>query len=26
MAELTKIRATHLQRQAWVYVRQSTMT
>jgi hypothetical protein len=26
MAELTKIGATHLRREAWVYVRQSTMT
>jgi DNA invertase Pin-like site-specific DNA recombinase len=26
MAELTKIQAVHLRREAWVYVRQSTMT
>jgi len=26
MAELSKIRPTHLRREAWVYVRQSTMT
>ena len=26
MSELTKLRPTHLQREAWIYVRQSTMT